>query len=44
MNDAAFKEGMACNMRIGNEYMRFWLDQNTGLVSMTIVMKRGVAK
>ena len=43
-NVPAFKEGMACNMRMGNEYMRFWLDPNTGLVSMTIVMKRGVAR
>lgn len=46
-NRAAFKEGMACNMRMGSEYMRFWLDPNTGLVSMTIVMKTrkgGVAK
>lgn len=42
-NVPAFKEGLACNMRMGNEYMRFWLDPNTGLVSMTIVMKRGVA-
>lgn len=43
-NVPAFKEGLACNMRMGNEYMRFWLDPNTGLVSMTIVMKRGAAR
>ena len=43
-NAPAFKEGMACNMHMGNEYMRFWLDPNTGLVSMAIVMKRGVAR
>lgn len=43
-NIPAFKEGLACNMRMGNEYMRFWLDPNTGLVSMTVVIKRGVAK
>ena len=41
-NAADFKEGMACNMRIGNEYTRFWLDPNTGLVSMTIVVKGAV--
>lgn len=43
-NIPAFKEGMACNMRMGNEYMRFWLDPNTGLVSMTVIMKRGAAR
>lgn len=43
-NVPAFKEGMACNMRMGNEYMRFWLDPNTGLVSMTVVIKKGVAQ
>lgn len=41
-NAADFQEGMACNMRIGNEYTRFWLDPNTGLVSMTIVVKGAV--
>ena len=41
-NVPAFKEGMTCNMRMGNEYMRFWLDPNTGLVSMTIVVKGAV--
>ena len=41
-NAADFQEGMACNMRIGNEYTRFWLDPDTGLVSMTIVVKGAV--
>lgn len=46
-NAPVFKEGMACNMRMYSLPMRFWLDPNTGLVSMTIVMKTrkgGVAK
>lgn len=43
-NVPAFKEGLACNMRMGNEYMRFWLDPNTGLVSMTIVMRKGLIR
>lgn len=43
-NAPAFKEGLACNMRMGSEGLRFWLDPNTGLVSMAIVMKRGAAR